>query len=152
MSEQPIQLRPELAGNPYVTFDSYGNGVSRVFDLEWDFYALKQNKKIISFGNIDEKYRQDIQSYLYALMQWQKKESSSDSHATVGSLINIRARLNTLATRWGKSEFSLLSIEREWKKFTQTLHGVGRKTTCSHLAALLLNSMRRHGSPMLFSS
>ncbi|MCR9489803.1 hypothetical protein [Vibrio alginolyticus] len=144
MSEQPIQLRPELAGNPYVTFDSYGNGVSRVFDLEWDFYALKQNKKIISFGNIDEKYRQDIQSYLYALMQWQKRESSSDSHATVGSLINIRARLNTLATRWGKSEFSLLSSEREWKKFTQTLHGVGRKTTCSHLASVI-NAMHKAG-------
>lgn len=127
MSEQPIQLRPELAENPYVTFDSYGNGVSRVFDLEWDFYALKQNKKIISFGNIDEKYRQDIQSYLYALMQWQKRESSSDSHATVGSLINIRARLNTLATRWGKVNSAYFQANENGKNSHKHYMGLGVK-------------------------
>ncbi|MBF4359598.1 hypothetical protein EAY21_22550, partial [Vibrio anguillarum] len=75
MSERLIQLRQELAENPYVTFDSHGNGVSRVFDVDWDFYAQNQNRKIISFRNINEKFRLDIQSYLYALMQWQKKNS-----------------------------------------------------------------------------
>ncbi|UTZ38086.1 hypothetical protein HB763_05945 [Vibrio campbellii] len=139
-----IQLRPQLTGNPYVTFDSDGNGVSRVFDLEWDFYAQNQNKKIITFGNIDEKYRHDIQSYTYALMQWQKKNSNSDSHAPVGSLINFRTRLKTLATRWGKSEFSLLSSEREWKKLTKALQGVGSKARCSHLATAI-NTMHKAG-------
>ncbi len=45
MPEKLIQLRQELVENPYVTFDSVGNGVSRVFDVEWDFHALNQNKK-----------------------------------------------------------------------------------------------------------
>lgn len=125
MSKQLIQPRQELAENPYVTFDSDNNGVSRVFDLEWDFHALNQNKKIISFGWINEKYRHDIQSYLYALIQYQKETSSSDSHAAVSSLITIRSKLNALATRWGKSDFSLLTSEREWKKCTKALYGGG---------------------------
>ncbi len=45
MSKQLIQLRQELAENPYVTFDSDGKGVSRVFDAKWDFHALNQNEK-----------------------------------------------------------------------------------------------------------
>ncbi|QIR06632.1 hypothetical protein [Salinivibrio costicola] len=144
MSEQLIQLRQELAENPYVTFDTDDKGVSRVFDLEWDFHALNQNKKTFSFGHIDEKYRHDIQSYLYALMQWQKKSSSSDSHVAVSSLINYRNKLNTLATRWGKSEFSLLSSEREWKKCTRKLEGVGCLSVCRHLASII-NALNKVG-------
>ena len=56
MSETLRQLRQELAENPYVTFDSDGKGKSRVFDVEWDFRALKQNTKILCFGHIDVKY------------------------------------------------------------------------------------------------
>ncbi|MBL4244374.1 hypothetical protein [Vibrio fluvialis] len=144
MSEQLIHLRQELAENPYVTFDTDDNGVSRVFDLEWDFHALNQNKKTFSFGHINEKYRHDIQSYLYALMQWQKKSSSSDSHVAVSSLINYRNKLNTLATRWGKSEFSLLSSEREWKKCTRKLEGVGCLSVCRHLASII-NALNKVG-------
>ncbi|MDA0147149.1 hypothetical protein [Vibrio sp. LaRot3] len=144
MSEQLIHLRQELAENPYVTFDTDDNGVSRVFDLEWDFHALNQNKKTFSFGHINEKYRHDIQSYLYALMQWQKKNSSSDSHVAVSSLINYRNKLNTLATRWGKSEFSLLSSEREWKKCTRKLEGVGCLSVCRHLASII-NALNKVG-------
>ncbi|MDE1314465.1 hypothetical protein MEG05_09770 [Vibrio aestuarianus] len=144
MPEQLIHLRQELAENPYVTFDTDDNGVSRVFDLEWDFHALNQNKKTFSFGHINEKYRHDIQSYLYALMQWQKKSSSSDSHVAVSSLINYRNKLNTLATRWGKSEFSLLSSEREWKKCTRKLEGVGCLSVCRHLASII-NALNKVG-------
>ncbi|MCV5804310.1 hypothetical protein OFN34_36490, partial [Escherichia coli] len=79
----------------------------------WDFYGLNQKDKTISFGRIDEKYRHDIQSYLYGLIQWQKETSNSNSHAAVSSLIRTRGKLNTIATRWGKSDFSLLSSERE---------------------------------------
>ncbi|MBF4353548.1 hypothetical protein EAY36_19970, partial [Vibrio anguillarum] len=139
-----IQLRQELAENPYVTFDSHGNGVSRVFDVDWDFYAQNQNRKIISFRNINEKFRLDIQSYLYALMQWQKKNSSSDSHAPVNSLRSNQYCLNAIATRWGKSEFSLLSSEREWEKFTQTLHGLGSEGSCRNIAAII-NAMNKAG-------
>ena len=73
MHEKLIKFRQEVAENPYVTFNSDGEGLSRVFDIDWDFHDLNQNKKIVSFGHIDEKYRQDIQFYLYAVMQWQKK-------------------------------------------------------------------------------
>ncbi|CAH7078204.1 conserved hypothetical protein [Vibrio chagasii] len=137
MSEKLIQLRQELVENPYVTFDSDGKGVSRVFDAKWDFHALNQNEKTVSFGHIGEKYRLDIQSYLYALMQWQKETSNSDSHAAVGSLISNRDKLKAIATRWGKSDFSLLSSEREWKKCTKALHGVGGVKVCQHMASTI---------------
>ncbi len=144
MSEKLIQLRQEVAENPYVTFDSDGKGVSRVFDMDWDFHALNQNKKTISFGYIDEKYRRDIQSYLYALMQWQKKQSNSDSHVAVSTLVGTRNKLNTIATRWGKSDFSLLSSEREWKRCSKTLHGVGSEGTCRNVASYI-NSLHKAG-------
>ncbi|EIO4559493.1 hypothetical protein LQM11_000003 [Vibrio parahaemolyticus] len=144
MSEQLIQLRQELAENPYVTFDSNGNGVSRAFDLDWNFHALNQNRKNISFESINEKYRHDIQSYLYALIQWQKKNSNSDSHAAVSTLIAFRDRLNSLAIRWGKSDYSLLSGEREWKKCTKALHGVGGEGTCRKMASAI-NALNKAG-------
>ncbi|MET2898760.1 hypothetical protein ABXV22_10625 [Vibrio rotiferianus] len=144
MSEALIQLRQELAENPYVTFDSEGKGKSRVFDVEWDFRALKQNTKILCFGHIDVKYRHDIQSYLYALMQWQKKNSSSNSHVAVGSLKSSRNHFTKLAKLWGKSEFSLLSSEREWKKCTKKLEWVGSKVSCRKLASVI-NSLNKAG-------
>ncbi len=144
MSKQLIQLRQELAENPYVTFDSDGKGVSRVFDAKWDFHALNQNEKTLSFGHTDEKYRHDIQSYLYALIQYQKETSNSNSHKAVSSLRTIRDKLKGIATRWGKSDFSLLSSEREWKRCSKTLHGVGSEGTCRQLASGI-NSLNKAG-------
>ncbi|MGF1701444.1 hypothetical protein L4D09_14190 [Photobacterium makurazakiensis] len=144
MSEKLIQLRQEVAENPYVTFDSDGKGVSRVFDVEWDFHALNQNRKTISFGYIGEKYRHHIQSYLYAVMQWQKEKSNSNSHLAVSTLIRTKDTLSAIATRWGKSDFSLLSSEREWKKCSIKLEGVGSESTCRQLASGI-NSLNKAG-------
>ncbi|MEZ9709803.1 hypothetical protein AB4254_14080 [Vibrio breoganii] len=144
MSEKLIQLRQELAENPYVTFNSDEKGMSRVFDLDWDFHALNQNTKNISFGHIDEKYRQDIQSYLYALMRWQRDNSDDDSHASVRTLFKYRNTLNSFATRWGKSDFSLLSSEREWKKVAKKLERVGGIYTCRHIASVI-NALNKAG-------
>ncbi|EGQ8983844.1 hypothetical protein QNE88_003930 [Vibrio alginolyticus] len=139
-----IQLRQELAENPYVTFDSDGRGVSRVFDVEWDFTALNQNKKTISFGHINEKYRHDIQFYLYGLIQWQKETSNSNSHGAVSTLKRRREALKAIATRWGKSDFSLLSSEREWKKCAKALHGFGCEGGCKHIASTI-NALNKAG-------
>ncbi|MFM2630092.1 hypothetical protein AAFX20_22145 [Vibrio chagasii] len=144
MSEKLIQFRQEVAENPYVTFDSDGKGVSRVFDVEWDFHALNQNKKALSFRHIGEKYRHDIQSYLYAVMQWQKEKSNSNSHLAVSTLIHTRDKLSTIATRWGKSDFSLLSSGKEWKRFSKTLHGIGGKSLCKNIASTV-NALNKAG-------
>ena len=149
MSEKFIQFRQDVAENPYVTFNSDGEGLSRIFDIEWDFHALNQNTKKISFGYIDEKLRQDIQSYLYALMQWQKKSSSSGSHAAISSLLITRYNLNSLATRWGKSDFSLLSSDREWKRCTKKLEGVGGEVSCRKIASTV-NSLHKAGLVMRY--
>jgi len=134
MSKTLTQLNQDLAENPYVTFNSDGQGVSRVFDLTWDFHAKKQNATEIIFGSIDEKYRQNIQSYLYALIEWQKEHSSSGEHDAVRTLTMNRTNLNAIATRWGNSDFSLLSNEREWKKCSKKLEEYGAKDTCRGLS------------------
>lgn len=134
MSKVLMQLNQDLAENPYVTFNSDDQGVSRVFDLTWDFNAKKQNTTEINFGYIDDKHRQNIQSYLYALVEWQKEHSSSGEHCAVGTLLEYRKHLNAIATRWGNSDFSLLSNEREWKKCSKKLEGYGAKNTCNGLA------------------
>ncbi len=144
MSITSIQLSYGIADNPYVAFDSSGNGVSRVFDLVWDFHALNHNNRTVSFKCVDEKYRQDIQAYIFAIMHWQKESSSSGSHVPVSSIISLRVCLAILAKRWGKSDFSLLSNEREWSEFTKKLSGVGRKTLCSQLASAI-NKMHKAG-------
>ena len=38
--------------NPFVTFDTSGNGVSRLDSITWDFTSQKENTKKISFEHI----------------------------------------------------------------------------------------------------
>ncbi|EII5413034.1 hypothetical protein LHO31_000292 [Vibrio alginolyticus] len=142
MSEKLIQLHQELAENPYVTFNSKGNGESRVFDNEWYFHALNQNQKTIAFDHINENYRKDIQSYLYAVMKSQKEISGT--HASVSSLIRYRNVLKNLAHRWGNSDFSLLSSEREWKRCKKKLYGIGSEESCRTFASVI-NTLNKFG-------
>ena len=137
MSEKLIQLRQELAENPYVTFDSDNNGVSRVFDDHWDFSALNQSKPNVNFRNIDKKHRQDIQSYLYALIQWQRHNSNGGTHVSVNTLRRYLTDLCAITIRWGSSDFTSLSNERQWKMFSQKLEGYGSEVTCRKLASMI---------------
>jgi integrase len=138
------QRYPELTKNPYVTFGSDEEGVSHVFDLNWDFYALHQNNVEINFGYIDVNYRQNIQSYLYAIMQWQKQNSPDGEHESVSTLIDYRVKLNVLATLWGNSDFSLLSSDREWKKCSKKLRSYASESFCRSLASTI-NILNRVG-------
>ncbi|NOJ09589.1 hypothetical protein [Vibrio splendidus] len=137
MSKVLTQLHQELAENPYVTFNSDEEGVSRVFDENWDFYALNQSNTRVCFSHIDDKCRQNIQSYLYALMQWQKEQSADGTHVSVSTLIRYRSALKTLETRWGSSDFSLLSNSREWQKCSKKLEGYASEVSCKILASVI---------------
>ncbi|CAK3383821.1 Integrase [Vibrio crassostreae] len=139
-----IQRYSELAENPYVTFNSGGEGVSRVFDLNWDFSASFQNKANIGFEHIDEKYRQDIQSSLYLVMQWQKKNSPDGTHDSINTLIDYRVKLTVLATLWGSSNFHLLSKDRNWKICTLKLKGYASESACRSLASTI-NALNKAG-------
>lgn len=138
------RLSQELSDNPYATFDSDGKGVSRVFDLSWDFHALHNNKTNIGFEHIDKHYREDIQSYLYALIMWQKANSNDGSHAAVSTLISYKSKLNALAITWQKSDFSLLSSDREWKTLSRSLIGFASEGRCRGLASII-NALNKAG-------
>lgn len=138
------QRYPELTENPYVTFGSDEEGVSHVFDLNWDFYSLHQNNVEINFSHIDVNYCQNIQSYLYAIMQWQKQNSPDGEHESVSTLVDYRVKLNVLATLWGNSDFSLLSSDREWKKCSKKLRNYASESFCRSLASTI-NTLNRVG-------
>ena len=143
MTKKIKRLSEEFAENPYVTFHSDGKGRSRVFDENWDFHALNQNRKNLSFGFIDENYRYEIQSYIYAVMQWQREHSDSGAHFSVNTLKKLRYNLTIIVKCWGRSEFYLLSDEREWKKCTKTLKGHS-KGQCKQLASAI-NTLNKVG-------
>lgn len=144
MTQILAQLHQALADNPYVTFNTGGYGVSRVFDNYWDFHSLNQNNSHLRFEHIDKKFRKDIQSYLYSLMKWQKHISNDGEHVSVATLVTYRRNLTVIAIRWGKSDFSLLSNDREWIKCSQKLEGYANGGVCRSLASTL-NALNKAG-------
>jgi integrase len=108
--------------NPFVTFDTSGNGVSRLDSITWDFTSQKENTKKISFENISDTHRFNIQSYLYAAIQYERDKSSSN-HVAVSKVRRWRDNLKVISDIWKKSNFSLLSEKHEWKTFKKDIKG-----------------------------
>lgn len=106
--------------NPFVTFDSSGNGVSRLDSITWDFTSQKENTKKINFENISATHRFNIQSYLFAALQHEIEKSNS-KHVAVSRIRRWRDNLNMVSNLWGKSSYFLLSNNSEWKVFKKAI-------------------------------
>ncbi|MBO7912026.1 hypothetical protein J5X89_10330 [Vibrio sp. G41H] len=130
------QMDKCLEENPYVTFNSSSEGVSRLFDSEWDFTALKQVKKKLSFSAIDEQHRKYVQSCMFAVVEHQRQKSNS-LDVTVSHLMTIVKNLNYIIRHWGKSDFSLLAHDREWKRLKRALAGKYSFGTLKQLSATI---------------
>ncbi|MEZ9205060.1 tyrosine-type recombinase/integrase [Vibrio splendidus] len=113
---------------PFVTFDSEGKGKSRLYDISWDFTSSGQNKKKVGFEHIEDVHRKNVQSYLFAVIEYQKEQSASEQ-VTVSTLIRYVVDMNRLICHWGCSDFSLLSDEREWKKVKRKIRGLWSENT-----------------------
>ena len=114
--------------NPFVTFDSSGIGKSRIFDDEWDFTALKQNKKTVFFTSIPKKHQSNAQIYLFEYIAFLKKEGS-DEHIGVGHLQNYVYCISALVKLADISELSLLSQNHIWRRVKSQLIGLYSKNT-----------------------
>ena len=103
--------------NPVVTFYSDGSVCSRMLDVEWSFVATlmtgvgKENK--VTFSNIDENHRFDIQKVVYKI----HKQFPSSVSA-------IQMRINNLkliASCIGSTEWTKLNQDNYYRQFKNNL-------------------------------
>ncbi|ADN77901.1 conserved hypothetical protein [Ferrimonas balearica DSM 9799] len=116
------QVLPEQEENPFVSFNSAGEGKSRLYDEIWDFTALAQPKREVRFTGVDLTHRHNIQRLTAQYMQ-HKIAQSSANHFTVHALARFKDKLWGIAKHWGKSDYSLLSHDWEWRDCKASLKG-----------------------------
>lgn len=122
-----------LKDNPYISFDTQGNGVSRVHDPFWDFTAQKEAIQLVHFTAIPVQHRGNIQRYTYALVNYQKSNKNT-THVAVRQIERWASVLHRLCKAWGKSDFELLSNGTEWRDVTNGLRGKYSKSTLTTTA------------------
>lgn len=137
MSQVLDRLHKTFEENPFVTIDSEGNGKSRIYVDEWDFTALGQSKTKVNFKNIEKPHRKNVQSYLSAIIEYQKSYSSSNEHLSVSTLMTHLRNMKRLITHWGSSDFSLLSDERVWKRVKRKIKGLWSISSLNNLATTI---------------
>lgn len=112
---------------------------SRVYDLEWDFRGLIDSglnaKKVVSFKNIDIKFRRDIQFSLYLILKRVKKRVG------VGTILTLRNCLFRICKYIGSSKWGKLDDERCFTQLKESFrkHNLGQDTVYHTL--LVVNSL-----------
>ena len=106
--------KDELSDSPFISFDSDGEGISRVFDDKWDFVARRESIRYIHFNTIPLEHKKNIQSYMYELIRSQSS-LEIDNHYSVSKMLRTRKTLAIVSRAWNKSDYSLLSNDIEWR-------------------------------------
>jgi hypothetical protein len=139
LAKQP-QLQDDCSSNPFVSFDSNGVGLSRVYDDEWDYTSLGQNQKKVIFTMFDKIHRTNVQTYVAKLLEYYKKERhKDDNHISVSWLNSQKRSIRCIVIHWGKSDFSLLSDEREWRDVKTALKDIYCIGTLSGISGTINN-------------
>ena len=116
------KLEDEFKSNPFISFNSDGNGISRVFDDKWDFVSRRESIRYVLFRNIPPEHKRNIQSFTAKLF-FSEMEQAIDNHVSVSKLLITKKNLWAITKIWGKSDFSLLSNNNEWLKFEGKIKG-----------------------------
>ncbi len=140
------KLEDEFKNNPFISFDSDGNGISRIFDDKWDFVSRREATRYVLFHKYPLEHKKNIQSFTAKLF-FSEMEQAIDNYVSVSKLLRTKKLLWAITKIWGKSDFSLLSSNIEWFKFKENIKSsmsVGSlkqiSTTLRHLSnAGLLN-------------
>ena len=138
MSNILLKLQEEFDENPFVSFDSSGQGVSRVYDDTWDYTARNESLRTVGFTAVPEIHRANIQRYVGKLLKY-NMDKSVDNHVSVSQVSKWNQSLHSISKYWGKSDFSLLSNNSEWRKFKSSLKGHYTKGTINNLATTINN-------------
>lgn len=138
MSNILLKLQEEFDENPFVSFDSSGQGVSKVYDDTWDYTARNERLRTVSFTAVLEIHRANIQRYVGKLLEY-NMDKSTDNHVSVSLVSRWQDRLQSISKYWGKSDFSLLSNNTEWRKFKSSIKGHYSQVTMDSIAATINN-------------
>lgn len=136
MSNILLKLQEEFDDNPFVSFDSSGQGVSRVYDDTWDYTARNESRRTVGFTAVPEIHRANIQRYVGKLLEY-NMDKSTDNHVSVSLVSRWQDRLQSISKYWGKSDFSLLSNNTEWRKFKSSIKGHYSQVTMDSIAATI---------------
>ncbi|WP_434938102.1 hypothetical protein ACRWQN_12670 [Shewanella sp. HL-SH8] len=117
------KLEDEFKNNPFISFDSDGNGASRIFDDKWDFVSRRESVRYVVFHKIPPEHKKNIQSFTAKLF-FSEMDKAIDNHVSVSKLLSTKKNLWVVTKIWGKSDFSLLSDNIEWFKFTENIKGL----------------------------
>lgn len=136
MFDTLVQLEDGLRSNSFITFDSDGNGISRIFDDKWDFVSRRESVRYVVFGNIPPEHKKNIQSFTAKLF-FSETKKAKDSHVSVSKLVRTQKILRLVTKIWGKSDFSLLSNNIEWFKFKDSIKGKKSTYTLEQICVTL---------------
>ncbi|WP_256385002.1 MULTISPECIES: hypothetical protein [Photobacterium] len=136
MSNILMKLQKEFDDNPFVSFDSNGQGVSRVYDDTWDYTARNESLRTVSFTAVSEIHRANIQRYVGKLLKY-SMDKSTDNHVSVNQIKRWKDKLHRFSKSWGKSDFSLLSNNSEWRKFKSSLKGYYSERSIDEIATTI---------------
>jgi len=132
-----INSQLDYTDNPVISFTSSGKKKSRMLDEEWDFTALGQKKRKISFTSIkDPLHRRDAQHYLSTILEKTKMNSSS-GHFSVGSLATHLVSMGVLIKHWGNADFKKLSNDREWRDAKISFKGKYSRSTVRQIGGFI---------------
>ncbi|KJF91714.1 hypothetical protein [Photobacterium leiognathi] len=136
MSNILLKLQEEFDENPFVSFDSTGQGISRVYDGAWDYTARNEHLRTVSFTAVPESHRANIQRYVGKLLEYNMAKST-DNHVSVSQMVRWKDVLTRISKFWGKSDFSLLSNNTEYRKFKSSIKGRYVQSTMDHIATTI---------------
>lgn len=136
MSNILLKLQEEFDENPFVSFDSSGQGVSRVYDDTWDYTARNESLRTVGFTAVPEIHRANIQRYVGKLLKY-NMDKSTDNHVSVSQVSKWNQILHSISKYWGKSDFSLLSNNSEWRKFKSSIKGRYVQSTMDSIASTI---------------
>ncbi|WP_279157593.1 hypothetical protein [Photobacterium phosphoreum] len=136
MSNILLKLQEEFDENPFVSFDSSDQGVSRVYDDTWDYTARNESRRTVSFTAVPESHRANIQRYVGKLLEY-SMDKSTDNHVSVSQMARWQEKLQSISKYWGKSDFSLLSNNTEWRKFKSSIKGHYTQVTMDSIASMI---------------
>lgn len=122
--------------NPFVTFNSNGEGVSRFLDDFWDYTVQGENLKKIGFSGISKQHQVNVRRYLLALIEYNKKQDIA-GHIAVTRMLYWRDAMTYLVKCWKKSDFALLASDTEWLEAKDSLDGKYSVKSLSSIAGVL---------------
>ena len=125
--------------NRAITFDENGNPISYVFDDKWDFqysrhFATSQESREISFTQIPQKYKSEVQTTLAMMLEKSPKISLATIKYERGNLIR-------LAKLIGTADWSALNKDLNFRLFKSNIKKKKYSKSTVNATLIIINQL-----------